>query len=560
MTVQTDRRGTRDRSGRWDAVVVGGGHNGLVAAALLAKEGQRVAVLEARPVVGGAAVTEQPWGPDFKVTALSYVMSLMPDAIVQGLDLARHGYHVYPMGPSYLGLPDGRGLVMDEEGDGRSASVAAFSKRDAAALERWDAWMEGLAAVLGPLLTTVPPKLGSKRPGDLVDQLRVAWRLRGLDVRGASDVSRLFTMSVGDLLREWFETDAVQAMMAVNGVIGAWAGPEEPGTAYVMLHHSIGDVGAGSAVGQWGYPRGGMGAVADALRRAAESFGTVVRTSAPVERVLTSDGRVTGVALVDGHELRTDTVITAVHPQIGFLRHLDAAELPDDFVTALRRWRSRSGTVKVNLALSELPDFVSHPGTGLQAHHTGAIELAHSLEYLETAFQEARTGQAATRPFSDGCIPSVFDRTLCPEGTHVMSLFTQWVPSTWSETPHPEELEAYADRVIDGYDELAPNLKRSIIHRQVIGPYEMEHTYGLVGGNIFHGELSVDQLFHNRPAAGYADYRSPIKGLYQAHSATHGGGGVCGIPGWQAAKAVLADRRRDRWRSPRRRATTTGNR
>jgi phytoene dehydrogenase-like protein len=560
MTVPTDRRGARDRNGRWDAVVVGGGHNGLVAAGLLAKEGQRVAVLEARPVVGGAAVTEQPWGPDFKVTALSYVMSLMPDAIVQGLHLARHGYHVYPMGPSYLGLPDGRGLVMDEEGDGRSASVAAFSKRDAAALERWDAWMEGLAAVLGPLLTTVPPKLGSKRPGDLVDQLRVAWRLRGLDVRGASDVSRLFTISVGDLLREWFETDAVQAMMAVNGVIGTWAGPEEPGTAYVMLHHSIGDVGAGSAVGQWGYPRGGMGAVADALRRAAESFGTVVRTSAPVERVMTSDGRVTGVALVDGDELLTDTVITAVHPQIGFLRHLDAAELPDDFVTALRRWRSRSGTVKVNLALSELPDFVSHPGTALQAHHTGAIELAHSLEYLETAFQDARTGQAAARPFSDGCIPSVFDRTLCPEGTHVMSLFTQWVPSTWSETPHPEELEAYADRVIDGYDELAPNLKRSIIHRQVIGPYEMEHTYGLVGGNIFHGELSVDQLFHNRPAAGYADYRSPIKGLYQAHSATHGGGGVCGIPGWQAAKAVLADRRRDRWRSPRRRATPTARR
>ena len=538
---------------RWDAVVVGGGHNGLVAAALLAKEGRTVTVLEARPVVGGAAVTEQPWGPEFKVTALSYVMSLMPDAIVNGLDLARHGYHVYPMGPSYLGLPDGRGLVMSEDEADRYTSIAGFSKRDALALERWDAWMGGIADVLGPLLTEVPPKLGSKRPADLLDQVKVAWRLRGLDVTKASDVTRLFTMSVGDLLREWFESEAVQAMMAVNGVIGTWAGPEEPGTAYVMLHHSIGDVGAGSALGQWGYPRGGMGAVADAIRRAAESYGVVVRTNAPVERVLTRGGQVTGVALADGEELATDVVVTAVHPQIGFLRHLDAGELPDAFVAAIRRWRSRSGTVKVNLALSELPDFASHPGTHVQAHHTGAIELAHSLDYLEAAFQDARSGRAAARPFSDGCIPSTLDPTLCPEGTHVMSLFTQWVPSTWSDEPHPDELEAYADRVVAGYTELAPNLARSVIHRQVIGPYEMEHTYGLIGGNIFHGELSVDQLFHNRPAAGYADFRSPIRGLYQAHSATHGGGGVCGIPGWQAARAVMADQRRARrpWRTRR---------
>lgn len=531
-------------SQRVDAVVIGGGHNGLVAAGFLAKAGLSTTVLEARDVVGGAAVTEQPWGPDFNVTSLSYVMSLMPGAIVDGLDLARHGYTVYPMGPSYLALPDGRGLVMSEEAADRYSSVAAFSKRDAEALERWDAWMESLAEVLGPLLTRVPPQLGSKRPGDLLDQARLAWELRKLDVTATSDVTRLFSMSVGDLLREWFETDAVQAMMAVNGVIGTWAGPEEPGTAYVMLHHSIGDVGDGSALGAWGYPRGGMGAVSEAIRRAAESFGATIRTGARVERVITRNGAVRGVALTTGEEIETDLVVSAVHPEIGFLRHLDASELPDEFVAAIRRWRSRSGTVKINLALSELPDFTSHPGTDLQPHHTGAIELAHSLEYLETAFQEARSGRPSVRPFSDGCIPSVFDDSLCPPGTHVMSLFTQWVPHTWSDEPHQDELEAYADRVIDGYTELAPNLKGAVIHRQVIGPYEMEHTYGLVGGNIFHGELSVDQLFHNRPAAGYADFRSPVRGMYQAHSATHGGGGVCGIPGWQAAKAVLHDRRR----------------
>lgn len=534
-----------------DAVVVGGGHNGLVAAGFLAKAGLRPVVLEARDVVGGAAVTEQPWGPGWNVTSLSYVMSLMPDAILRGLDLARHGYTVYPMGPSYLGLPDGRGLVMAEDDTDRFESVAGFSKHDAQALERWDAWLAGIAEVLGPLLTAVPPKLGSKRPRDLLEQARLAWRLRELDVGSASDVTRLFAMSIGDVLREWFETDAVQAMMAVNGVIGTWAGPEEPGTAYVMLHHSIGDALSGSdgaALGAWGYPRGGMGAVSAALASAATALGATVRTGARVERVLTRNGRVTGVALADGTELTTDLVVTAVHPQIGFLRHLDASELPDDFVAAIRRWRSRSGTVKINLGLSRLPDFTSHPGSNLQPHHTGAIELAHSLDYLETAFVEARQGTPATRPFSDGCIPSVFDDSLAPPGHHVMSLFTQWVPHTWSEEPHQSELEAYADRVIAGYDELAPGFTNSIVHRQVIGPHEMEHTYGLLGGNIFHGELSVDQLFHNRPAAGYADFRSPIAGLYQAHSATHGGGGVCGIPGWQAARAALHDRKSRRWR------------
>ena len=530
-----------------DAIVIGGGHNGLVAAAFLAKAGLRPLVLEARPVVGGAAITEQPWGPEFKVSALSYVMSLMPTAISEGLQLERFGYKVHPMGPAYLPLPDGRALVMSDVPSERFDSVAAFSKRDAEALQIWDAWMEGIALVLGPLLTKVPPRLGSKRPADLLDQLRTVWRLRGLDVRSAADVTRLFTMSIGDLLREWFETDAVQAMMAVNGVIGTWAGPEEPGTAYVMLHHSIGDVGSGT-VGAWGYPEGGMGAVSEAIRQSAVSAGAEIRVNAAVERVITRSGRVTGVALASGEEIATTVVVSAVHPRIGFLRQLDPSELPDDFVRAITHWRSRSGTVKINLALSELPDFVAHPGTHPQAHHSGAIELAPSLDYLEEAFQQARRGEPATRPFSDGCIPSFFDRTVCPEGTHLMSLFTQWVPASWSDEPHPAELEAYADRVIAGYAESAPNLPRSILHRQVIGPYEMEHTYGLIGGNIFHGELSVDQLFHNRPAAGYADYRTPIGGMYQASSATHGGGGVCGIPGWQAARAVLADRRHTRRR------------
>ncbi len=531
-----------------DAIVIGGGHNGLVAAGFLAKAGLRPLVLEAREVTGGAAITEQPWGPEFKVTALSYVMSLMPPAIIEGLALERHGYKVHPMGPSYAPLPDGRALHMSEDPKDRFESVARFSKRDAHALIEYDAWLEGIAAVLGPLLTAVPPRLGSKRPRDLIDQLRTVWRLKGLNVRTAADTTRLFTMSVADLLREWFETPAVQGLMAVNGIIGTWGGPEAPGTAYVMLHHSVGDVGAGH-LNAWGYPEGGTGAVSDAIRRAAESLGATVRTNAPVERVIVRDGRVTGVALADGTEIASDLVVTAVHPKITFLRQIDERELPDDFVRRIRNWKTRSGTVKVNVALSELPDFVADPGTARQPHHTGSIEICPSLEYLEAAFQQAVTGQAADRPFSDGVIPSTIDPTLCPPGTHVMSLFTQWVPSAWADEPHGAELDAYADRVIDAYDEVAPNFRRSVIHRQVIGPYEMEHTYGLIGGNIFHGELSVDQLFHNRPAAGYADYRSPLAGLYQAHSATHAGGGITGIPGWQAARAALADLRTARWRA-----------
>jgi phytoene dehydrogenase-like protein len=248
--------------------------------------------------------------------------------------------------------------------------------------------------------------------------------------------------------------------------------------------------------------------------------------------------------LAGGEELHAPVVVTAVHPRTTFLEQVDRAELPPDFVTDIERWRSRSGVVKINLALGELPDFTADPGTEVGEHHTGAIAMALSVGYIEQAFQDAKQGRGATRPFSDGCIPTVFDKTLAPEGVHVMSLFTQWCPHEWSEAPHTEELEAYADRMIDCYAELAPNLKGTILHRDVIGPWQMEQEWGLVGGNIFHGELSVEQLFHMRPAPGYADYRSPIAGLYQASSATHGGGGVCGIPGWQAVQAILADRRR----------------
>ena len=530
-------------SSSYDAIVVGGGHNGLVAAAYLARNGANTVVLESRHKTGGAATTESPWpdAPEFKVTRLSYVMSLLPPTIMRELQLERHGYKVHPMGPYYQAFADGGSInILADDAKRNHEEISKWSKKDADAMVKWDAWMGGLADVLGPLLLTVPPKLGSKRPADLVDTLRLAWRHRGVDVRTIGDVTRLMGMSIADLLDDWFESPQVKGAMAVNGVIGTWAGPCEPGTAYVMAHHSIGDIGDGH-LDNWGFPEGGMGGVATAIENSARSFGAEIRLNAPVSRLLVENGRVQGAVLANGDELRAPVVVSSLHPRTAFLDHVGRANLPSDFVRDIETWKTRSGVVKINLALAELPDFIADPGTNLQEHHTGSVEMAPSVEYMEQAFQDARNGKAAVRPFSDGVIPSTFDRSLCPEGTHIMSLFTQWVPETWSEEPHAEEIEAYADRMIDCYNELAPNFKSSILHRDVVSPYEMEQEYGLVGGNIFHGELSIEQLFHMRPAPGYADYRTPVNGLYNASSATHAGGGVCGIPGWQAAKAAIRD-------------------
>ena len=530
----------------YDAIVIGGGHNGLVSAAYLAKAGKRTVVLERRPVVGGAAVTEQPFGPDYKVTMLSYVVSLLPPTLQRDLELARHGYRVYPQHGYFVPYVDGRSLQLPSEPARRRAEISKFSGRDADAMERFDTWLHGLADVLGPLLSSVPPSIGSLRPHDLLEQGKLAWKLKGLGTRGVADVTRLFSMSVSDLLEDFFESPQMLGVMSVSGVIGTWAGPRSPGTAFVMAHHKIGDVGDGQ-LGSWGFPEGGMGGLTQAMASAARSFGAEIRTDASVAKVVVDGGRVGGVVLTTGEELRAPIIVTTVHPKIVFLQLLDRADLPPDFVDDIERWNTRSGTVKVNFAVDRLPDFTSKPGFDPEVHG-GTIVLARSLDEVETAFQDAVSGRGAERPFADICIPSVFDPTLAPPGHHIVSMFTQWVPSEWADKPMHAELDAYADRLVATVEEVAPGFTDSILHRKVVGPYEMEHEYGLIGGNIFHGELSPNQLFHMRPAAGYADFTTPISGLYQAGSATHGGGGVTGIPAMNAVKRIAHDERRRRWR------------
>ena len=527
-------------TGHTDVVVVGGGHNGLVAAAYLARAGLDTVVCERRDLPGGAAVSEHPFGPDFTVTSLSYVVSLLPPDLVRDLRLEQHGYHVYPQGPYFAPRRDGRYLRLPDDPAQRRAEIAKFSGPDADAYVRYEAHLARLGQVLGPLLHQIPPRLGSRRPPDLLRQARLLAQLRSVDERGAVDVTRLLTGSIADLVEGYFESDAMRGLLSVSGVIGTWAGPRSAGTAYVMLHHHIGETA-------WGFPRGGMGAVSVAVARAARMFGAQVRTGAEVARIRTRDGRVTGVTLASGESIDAPVVITTAHPQISFLRLLDPAELPSDFVADIRGWRSRSGTVKINLALDRLPVFSAYPDPDPSVYG-GTIVLAESLDDIENAFQQAVSGRPAELPFADICLPSVLDDSLAPAGKHVMSLFTQWVPYGYADEPFAASLDAYADRVLARVEAVAPGFTDSVLHRQVIGPHQMQEEYGLIGGNIFHGELSLGQMFHARPAAGYADLRTPVRGLYQAGSATHGGGGVTGIPGRNVVRQVLADRRAERWR------------
>jgi phytoene dehydrogenase-like protein len=527
-----------------DAIIVGGGHNGLATAAYLGRAGLKTLVLERRGILGGAAVSEHPW-PGYTVSTLSYVLSLMPPEVIRELELRRHGLTLYPLAADYyVPFPDGSHLLLTKDAAQAKAEISKFSPKDAETWPEFSAYLAKIARLVRPLLLMTPPNVGAKTPSDLLELARFAWKLKGLDVQGTGDFVKVMTLSVAELLDEWFESPQVKAARCVSGAIGTYGGPYTPGTAYVLLHHYIGEVDGQMA--EWAFVRGGTGAVSEAIAADAREHGADIRTGARVGRILVEGGRAVGVALTDGTELRAKAIISNAHPKITFCELIDTKALPSDFVRAIDRYKTRSGTVKVNLALGELPQFVGLAPEDSMTAARSFIQLCDSMEYLERAFDDAKYGKASAAPYSDGVLPTIVDDSLAPDGKHIMSCFTQYVPASWSKAPHREELEAYADRVVAGYERFADNLPGAIEHRQVIGPYEMEQEYGLVGGNIMHGDLTLDQLFSWRPVAGYADYRTPIKNLYLCGSGTHPGGGISGINGRNASREILKDLKRRR--------------
>ncbi len=534
---------------RYDCVIIGGGHNGLIAAAYLAKAGRSVCVLERRHVLGGCAATEEVW-PGYRVSTAAYVISLLLPEIIRDLRLKEYGLAILARNPSsYTPLLDGRSLLMGPDRSRTQQEIAKFSQRDAQAYPRYETLLARIAAALEPILSQTPPNVFPLSP---------RWRKVGA-LKRVRDASRLWDVYqalavLGDelpeaieflvgaarpLLERWFEAEPLRATLATDAVIGAFAAPSSPSTAYVLLHHVMGT--AGGARGIWGYVRGGMGGLAEALEAACRDLGVEIRREAEVARIISSNGRVLGVSLADHRIIETSTVASSIDAQQTFLRLCDPAELPPAFRAAVERIDYGSASAKINLALSEPPCFTADPSSGVVAHHHGTMHISPTLDYIERAFDDAKYGRPSVEPVLELTLPSSVDRTLAPEGKHVASIFVQYAPyrlacGTWDEIK-----EDFADRCIEQLARYAPNVPRAIEHRQVLSPLDLERTYGLTGGNIMQGAMHLQQLFALRPVAGWADYRTPIVGLYLCGAAAHPGGGVMGACGRNAASEILRD-------------------
>jgi phytoene dehydrogenase-like protein len=525
---------------RYDAIVVGAGHNGLVTAAYLARAGLRVLVLERRPVVGGACVTEETF-PGFKVSTAAYVNSLFHKAIVADLQLAGYGYQVLARDPSsFTPFPDGRSLLMGPDADLTRKEIAKFSVRDAERYPRYEAMLERVAAVVEPTLTIAPPDLLRPRLGDLRTLLSLRRSFRRLGT-AAGEAVEILTGAARPILDRWFESEELKATLATDAIIGAMASPSMPGTAYVLFHHVMGETDGKRGV--WGYVRGGMGGLTQALAASARDLGAEIRCEAEVARILVGDGRVTGVALAGGDVYHAPIVASNADAHVTFLRLLDSEALPADFVAAVERISYASASLKINVALAELPSFRALPGTAPGPQHRGTIHICPDQDYIERAFDDAKYGQPSARPVLECTIPSVVDPTVAPPGRHLMSMFVQYAPYALREGSWDALREPFADRCFDLLDEYAPNFKRSVIARQVLTPLDLERVFNLTGGNIFQGAMTPSQLFAFRPVPGYARHRTPIKGLYLCGAAAHPGGGVMGTPGLNAAREILGRRR-----------------
>jgi phytoene dehydrogenase-like protein len=519
---------------KYDAIIIGGGHNGLTAAAYLGRAGRKTLVLERRHVLGGAAVTEE-IVPGFRFSVCSYVVSLLRPEIIRELDLPRHGLEILPLDGTFTPMPDGDYLWRVNDHARTRREIARHSRLDAEAYDEYGKAMVEMARFVKPILDMTPPDPMTLDPRELMKLLFLGRRFRRLGEEDRYNQLQLMTMSAVDFLDQWFETDVLKATMAASGIIGTFLGVRSPGTAYVLLHHYMGEIDG--AFRSWGFARGGTGAISDAIAGAAREAGVEIRTEAPVAHILVREGKARGVVLAGGDYLEADLVLSSVDPHLTFLKLVDTRELPTEFLDEVRRYKFRGSSGKVNLALDALPDFTALPGRG--PHLRGALSISPSVDYMERAYDQAKYGEFSRRPYIDMVIPTLTDPSVAPPGKHILSCFVQYAPYHLAAGTWDEQREAFGDAVIDTIAEYAPNIRDIVLHRQVLTPLDLEREFGLTEGNIFQGELTLEQLFFLRPAPGWAQYTTPVRNLWMCGSATHPGGGIMGAPGRNAARRIL---------------------
>jgi len=524
------------KKNHYDAIIIGGGHNGLVSAAYLARAGKNVVVLERRHLVGGASVTEEII-PGFRFTEFSYVVSLLRPEIIRELQLPQHGLKILPLPSTFTPMDNGDYLASWDDHDTTRREIYRHSPKDAEAYDEYGRRMARLAKAIKPILSFLPPDPTSLHPKDLKGLLKLGKFASSLTEKELYGLAKIMTQSAADLLEEWFETDALLGTKSASGIIGTFLGPRSPSTAYVLLHHYMGEIDG--AFRAWGFAKGGTGGVAIAIANSAKAFGAEIRLNAKVEQVIVKNRRAIGVALDNGDELYAPAVLSSADPMVTFLKLLDPKYLPDDLIHALKKFRKRGSSGKVNIALSELPNFTALPGAG--PLHRGAVSISPSIDYIERAYDEAKYGQFSKEPYLDIIFPSVIDPDMAPPGKHVMSCFVQYAPYDIAGGWNDEKREAFGESVIATIERYAPNIRQAIIGKQVITPVDIEHIAGITGGNIFHGELLLHQLFFMRPATQWASFRTPVKGYYLSGSGAHPGGGVMGAPGKMAAEIALND-------------------
>jgi len=520
----------------YDVIVIGAGHNGLTAAAYLARAGRKVLVLERRHVLGGAAVTEEVF-KGFRFSVCSYVVSLLRPDIIRELDLPRHGLEILPLDGTFTPMPDGNYLWRVNDHGRTRREIARHSQVDAEAYDEYGRGMVEMGRFVKPILSMLPPDPTSLHPRDLRKLLFLLQRFRGLSREDQYNLVQLMTMSAVDFLDRWFETDVLKATMSASGIIGTFLGVRSPGTAYVLLHHYMGEIDG--AFRSWGLPRGGTGMISNSIAAAAREAGADIQSEKAVAGIIVRDNTARGVVLQNGNEVHARVVASSVDPRLTFLQFVDRTILPDSFLDDIDRYKFRGSSGKVNLALDALPDFTCVPGPG--PHLRGAISISPSVDYMERAYDAAKYGRFSRRPYVDIVIPSLTDPSVAPPGKHVMSCFVQYAPYHLKEGSWDQKREEFGDTVVDTLAQYAPNLRNIVLHRQIVTPLDLEREWGLSEGNIFQGELTLEQLFFLRPAPGWAQYRTPIKNLYMCGSATHPGGGIMGAPGRNAARRILGD-------------------